>query len=256
MNSSFLFSFLPSILSLPRTASTWTWQRLSSLVFTCVPRSFSCSDRYYVLCTVPVFVLTISLICTVWLTHLHPHNFLSTILSFLLDRFLALTMWMTFCPLDNTRPLVVVSESLREQGIFVADFLWPARLNATSGDPEHVVATSGDPEHVVATSGDPTTCIRTVCTWTFAVFFFLALRLEPGLGDVSSAPHHHCCTQHPGCKPSRHSHQLSAAWIDPRGNLVVSWQRQTSLDDPFADCQPGNCQLTESVLLPTCPASG
>ena len=37
----FLFSFLPSILSLPRAASTWTWQRLSSLVCTCVPRSFS-----------------------------------------------------------------------------------------------------------------------------------------------------------------------------------------------------------------------
>ena len=37
----FLFSFLPPILSLPRAASTWTWQRLSSLVCTCVPRSFS-----------------------------------------------------------------------------------------------------------------------------------------------------------------------------------------------------------------------
>ena len=37
----FLFSFLPSILSLPRAAFTWTWQRLSSLVCTCVPRSFS-----------------------------------------------------------------------------------------------------------------------------------------------------------------------------------------------------------------------
>ena len=37
----FLFSFLPSILSLPRAASTWTWQRLSSLVCTFVPRSFS-----------------------------------------------------------------------------------------------------------------------------------------------------------------------------------------------------------------------
>ena len=39
----FLFPFLPSILSLPRAASTWTWhaQRLSSLVCTCVPRSFS-----------------------------------------------------------------------------------------------------------------------------------------------------------------------------------------------------------------------
>ena len=37
----FLFSFLPSILSLPRAASTWTWQRLSSLVCTCVLRSFS-----------------------------------------------------------------------------------------------------------------------------------------------------------------------------------------------------------------------
>ena len=47
MNSSFLFSlfflfsFLPSILPLPRATSTWTWQRLSSLVCTCVPRSFS-----------------------------------------------------------------------------------------------------------------------------------------------------------------------------------------------------------------------
>ena len=39
--SFFLFSFLPSILLLPRAASTWTWQRLSSLVCTCVPRSFS-----------------------------------------------------------------------------------------------------------------------------------------------------------------------------------------------------------------------
>ena len=37
----FVFSFLPSILSLPGAASTWTWQRLSSLVCTCVPRSFS-----------------------------------------------------------------------------------------------------------------------------------------------------------------------------------------------------------------------
>ena len=37
----FLFSFLPSILSLPRAAFAWTWQRLSSLVCTCVPRSFS-----------------------------------------------------------------------------------------------------------------------------------------------------------------------------------------------------------------------
>ena len=37
----FGFSFLSSILSLPGAASTWTWQRLSSLVCTCVLRSFS-----------------------------------------------------------------------------------------------------------------------------------------------------------------------------------------------------------------------
>ena len=40
-HSFFLFSFLPSILSLPGSASTSTWQRLSPLVCTCVPRSLS-----------------------------------------------------------------------------------------------------------------------------------------------------------------------------------------------------------------------